>query len=85
MAIRYDDKLNKQILKTVRKFNAKVARLEKEGIESPVEKVTVRQLKQDFTDRRELLSYMREMRKFSQRGVERIAYVDRWGKKILAL
>ena len=85
MAIRYDDKLNKQILKTVRNFNAKVARLEKEGIESPVEKVTVRQLKQDFTDRRELLSYMREMRKLSQRGVERIAYVDRWGKKILAL
>lgn len=81
MAIRYDDKLNKQILKTVRNFNAKVARLEKEGIESPVEKVTVRQLKQDFTDRRELMSYMREMRKFSQRGVERIAYVDRWGKK----
>ena len=81
MAIRYDDKLNKQILKTVRNFNAKVARLEKEGIESPVEKVSVRQLKKDFTDRRELLSYMREMRKFSQRGVERIAYVDRWGKK----
>ena len=81
MAIRYDEKLNKQILKTVRNFNAKVARLEKQGMELPVEKVSVRDLKKDFTERRELESYMRELRKFSQRGVERIAYVDRWGKQ----
>lgn len=81
MAIRYDEKLNKQILKTVRNFNAKVARLESEGVALPVEKVSVRQLKKDFTDRRELMSYIRELRKFSQRGVERIAYVDRWGKE----
>ena len=81
MAIRYDDKLNKQLLKTVRNFNAKVARLERQGVEVPVEKVSVKGLKQQFSDRRELMSYMRELRKFSQRGVERIAYVDRWGKE----
>ena len=81
MAIRYDEKLNKEILKTVRNFNAKVARLESQGVQLPVEKVSVRQLKQDFTSRRELMSYMRELRKFSQRGVERIPYVDRWGKE----
>lgn len=81
MAIRYDNNLNREILKTVRNFNAKVARLERQGVKSPVEKVTVKQLKQDFTDRKELISYMRELRKFSQRGVERIAYVDRWGKE----
>lgn len=81
MAIRYDEKLNKQILQTVRNFNAKVTRLEKEGVALPVEKVSVRQLKKDFSERRELQSYLRELRKFSQRGVERIAYVDRWGKE----
>ena len=78
MAIRYDEKLNKEILKTVRNFNAKVTRLEREGVALPVEKVSIREIKKDFTDRRELMSYMRELRKFSQRGVERIAYVDRW-------
>lgn len=81
MAIRYDEKLNKQILKTVRNFNAKVTRLEQQGVALPVEKVSVRELKKDFTDRRELQSYLRELRKFSQRGVERVAYVDRWGKE----
>jgi len=81
MAIRYDEKLNKQLLKTVRNFNAKVSRLEKQGVAVPVEKVSVRQLKKDFTDRRELQSYMRELRKFSQRGVERIVYVDRYEKE----
>lgn len=80
MAIRYDEKLNKQLLKTVRNFNAKVTRLEKQGVALPVEKVSLRQIKKDFTDRRELQSYMRELRKFSQRGVERIAYIDRWKK-----
>lgn len=81
MAIRYNEDLNKQILKTVRNFNAKVAKLERQGVELPVEKVSVRELKKEFTSRRELMSYLRELRKFSQRGVERIAYVDRWGKK----
>lgn len=81
MAIRYDDKLNNQILKTVRNFNAKVARLERQGVSLPVEKVSIRELKKDFTSRRDLQSYLRELRKFSQRGVERIAYVDRWGKE----
>lgn len=78
MAIRYDEKLNKEILKTVRNFNAKVARLERQGVALPVERVSIREIKKDFTDRRDLMSYMRELRKFSQRGVERIAYVDRW-------
>ena len=57
MAIRYDEKLNKEILKTVRNFNAKVARLERQGVALPVEKVSIREIKKDFTDRRELQSY----------------------------
>ena len=69
MAIRYDEKLNKEILKTVRNFNAKVGRLEQQGVSLPVEKVSVRGLKEQFQERRELQSYLRELRKFSQRGV----------------
>lgn len=79
MAIRYDDKLNQQLVRTVRNFNAKINRLERQGVSVPVQKVTVKQLRQDFTERRELLSYLRELRKFSQRGVERIAYIEKWG------
>lgn len=81
MAIRYDQKLNKQILKTVRNFNAKVTRLQNEGSLLPIDKVSIREIKENFQSRRELESYLRELRKFSQRGVERIAYVDRWGKE----
>ena len=81
MAIRYDEKLNKQILKTVRNFNAKVSRLERQGVQLTVEKVSIRELKKEFQNRRDLQSYLKELRKFSQRGVERIAYVDRWDKQ----
>lgn len=81
MAIRYNDKFNKELIRTVRNFNAKVSRLERQGIQSPVEKVSVRELKQDFSDRRELMAYMRELRKFSKRGVENIVYVDRYGNQ----
>lgn len=81
MAIRYDKNLNKEILKTVRNFNAKVDRLERQGAQLTVEKVSIRELKKEFQERRDLLSYLKELRKFSQRGVERIAYVDRWEKQ----
>ena len=79
MAIRYNDKLNQQLVRTVRNFNAKINRLERQGVSVPVQKVTVKQLRKDFTERRELLSYLRELRKFSERGVERIAYIEKWG------
>lgn len=81
MAIRYDEKLNKEILSTVRNFNAKVARLERQGAQLTVEKISIRELKKEFQERRDLQSYLKELRKFSQRGVERIAYVDRWEKQ----
>lgn len=81
MAIRYDKKLNQEIVRTVRNFNAKVTKLERQGATLNFGKVSIRELKQDFRKRNELLSYLKELRKFSQRGVERIAYVDRWGKE----
>lgn len=84
MAIRYDKKLNQEIVRTVRNFNAKVTKLERQGAELNFGKVSIRELKQDFKKRNELISYLKELRKFSQRDVERIAYVDRWGKKYTA-
>lgn len=81
MSIRYDKKLNQELIRTVRNYNAKVGRLERAGIISPAEKVYVRQIRKDFTDRRELVSYMKELRRLSKRSVENIVYIDRYGKE----
>lgn len=81
MPIRYDKQLNRQLLRTVQNYNQKITRMEREGVAVPAEKVRVRDIKREFTDRRELLSYMRELRKLSKRGVENIVYIDRYGKE----
>lgn len=81
MPIRYDKKLNRQLLRTVQNYNKKITRMERAGVAVPAEKVRVRDIKREFTDRRELLSYMRELRKLSKRGVENIVYIDRYGKE----
>jgi len=80
MPIRYDKKLNRQLLRTVQNYNKKITRMERAGMAVPAEKVRVRDIKKDFTDRRELISYMRELRKLSKRGVENIVYIDRYNK-----
>lgn len=74
--IRYDSNLNSALVKAVRNYNAKVARLERKGIETTAEKVSLRNIRREFQDRRDLLSYIRELRTFSKRGVERIAFID---------
>lgn len=74
--IRYDSNLNSALVKAVRNYNAKVARLERKGIETTAEKVSLRTVRRDFQDRRDLLAYIRELRTFGKRGVERIAFLD---------
>lgn len=74
--IRYDSNLNSALVKAVRNYNAKVARLERKGIETTAEKVSLRTVRREFQDRRDLLAYIRELRTFGKRGVERIAFVD---------
>lgn len=72
MAIRYDSKIQSEIRKTVKNFNAKISRLEKQGRELIPNKVSVQELKDFYTDRKELQRKLKQMRKFSTRGIEDI-------------
>lgn len=79
--IRYDENINNQILKTVASFNRKLRRLEKAGIDTNLQKVSTRAIKKEFESRRELESYLKELRRFAKRGSEKIALVDRYGNE----
>ena len=72
MAIRYDQKLNREIAKTVRNFNAKVRRLEKLQRELVPSRVTVASIKEETTSRADLERKLKELRGFSARGAEDI-------------
>ena len=74
--IRYDKNINSELVKAVRNYNAKISRLESKGVQTRLEKVSLRTIRREVIDRKELVSYIKEMRKFGQRGVERIAFVD---------
>ena len=54
MAIRYDKKLNAEINRTIRNFNQKIARLEKEERELLPSKITKKQIKESVYTRNEL-------------------------------
>ena len=68
MAIRYDSKLNREIQRTVKNFNQKVARLEKLDKVAP-EKVSTKELKQYYS-RAELQRRLKQLQGFSTRGAE---------------
>lgn len=70
MAIRYDSKLNREIARVVKNFNAKVMRLQ--GVERSLapETILVSDLKKEFTRRSELMIRLRELELFSKRGME---------------
>lgn len=70
--IRYDKKLNSLINKTIRNFNQKISRLEKEERELLPTKVYKKELKSETYSRKELLRKLKEMQHFSQRGVEEV-------------
>ena len=72
MAIRYDKKLNQQINKTIKNFNQKIARLEKEERELLPSKITKKELKSTSFTRGELQRKLRELQRFSERGAEDI-------------
>ena len=72
MAIRYDKKLNQEINRTIKNFNQKIARLEKEERELLPSKITKKQLKSDVYTRNELKRKLRELQRFGQRGVEEV-------------
>lgn len=70
MAIRYDSKLNKEIQRTVKNFNQKVARLEKLDKIAP-EKVSTKELK-GYYSRAELQRRLKQLQGFSTRGAENV-------------
>ena len=70
--IRYDKKLNQQINKTIKNFNQKIARLEKEERQLLPSKITKKELKSDYTTRTDLVRKLKELQRFSKRGAEDI-------------
>ena len=72
MAIRYDKKLNQEINRTIKNFNQKIARLEKQERELLPSKITKKDLKESVYTRRELQRKLKELQRFSKRGAEDI-------------
>ena len=72
MAIRYDQKLNQEINRTIKNFNQKIARLEKQDRELLPTKITKKDLKSGVYTRTELRRKLRELQRFGKRGAEDI-------------
>lgn len=74
--IRYDSTYNQEINRVVSNFNKKVRRLEKEGNKLLPSPVSTRTIKEQFTNRRDLNMYLRDLKRFSIRGAEDIVEVN---------
>ena len=70
--IRYDKKLNQEINKTIRNFNQKISRLEKQERDLLPSKITKKDLKGSVKNRNELTRKLKELQRFSKRGAEEI-------------
>ena len=71
MAIRYDKKLNNEIDRTIRNFNAKIRRLEKLNRDLVLpEKIKKKDFTENIENRRDLKYKLKDIQKFSQRGME---------------
>lgn len=71
MAIRYDKKLNQEINKTIKNFNQKIARLEKTERDLILpDKISKKELKASVYNRTELRRKLKELQRYSNRGVE---------------
>ena len=72
MAIRYDKKLNQEINRTIRNFNQKISRLEKQERDLILpDRITKQALKENIHSRKELRRRLKELQRFSTRGIER--------------
>ena len=70
MAIRYDKKLNQEIDRTIKNFNQKIARLEKQERQLLPSKISKKELKESVYTRQELQRRLKELQRFSKRGAE---------------
>lgn len=73
MAIRYDKKLDREINRTIKNFNQKVDRLEREerALYIP-DRITKKQLKEAYTNRQDLRRKLKELQRFGERGAEQV-------------
>lgn len=73
MAVRYNKKLNTEINRVVNNFNSKINRLSKKDSTLPLpQKVSIKQLKKEVTNRAELKRYLGKLSRFSERGAEKV-------------
>ena len=72
MAIRYDKKLNQEINRTIRNFNQKITRLEKQEREMLPTKISKKDIKSEVYTRNELQRRLKELQRFSTRGAEEV-------------
>ena len=72
MAIRYDKKLNQEINRTIKNFNQKIGRLEKQERELLPSKITKQELKNISFTRAELQRKLKELQRFSKRDAEEL-------------
>lgn len=72
MAIRYDKKLNQEINRTIKNFNQKIARLEKQERELLPSKISKKELKNSVYNRTELQRKLKQLQRFSERGAEEV-------------
>lgn len=72
MSIRYDKKLNQEINRTIKNFNQKIARLEKQERELLPSKISKKELKNSVYNRAELQRKLKQLQRFSERGAEEV-------------
>lgn len=71
MAIRYDKKLNAEMNRIIKNYNQKIARLEKQEKDFLLPtKISKRELKENVYTRTELRRRLKELQRFSTRGME---------------
>ena len=73
MAIRFDKKLDKEINRTIKNFNQKIARLEREerALFVPA-KVTKKEIVEGYKTRTDLRRKLKELQRFGERGAEQV-------------
>lgn len=72
MAIRYDDKLTNEINRTIKNFNQKITRLEKQGRDLLPDKISKKELNNAYNNRNDLKNKLKELQRFSEKGAEEV-------------
>ena len=79
MAIRYSKKLNNELSRLVKNYNAKIRRLQRSGVDVPT-KASVRDIRTSTRNRADLRRKMKNLGEFTKRGAEKLITVK--GKTI---